>query len=162
MLVRHAVIATFVLLAACGDGAGTAVRRPPAPDLLLSPVDGGSFTQNDATLGCPAHPARGYGFRVRFDWKDVEGATAYRLRFQQRDAPLAAINDVVVTTSQFEQTRCNAFVVDRNLEHWVWKVAAIAAPSDTLLWSETREFAFAPCRLADGRACYAPPVDTMP
>ena len=159
-------------LAACNRGDSTSPDQPPPrrsypvdATLLLSPENDAVFTQNDPTIGCPAHPTRGYGFRTSFDWKDVEGASEYRIVFHQRDARYAAI-ERTVTTSEFAETLCNAYVADVNREHWNWQVIAlgtIAVPGDsgtarrdTVLMSTSREYSFAPCRLASGAACSAP------
>lgn len=166
-----AVLAAFVALGALGALACASDRDPTRPDAvfapvqLLSPVDGGRFVQNDTTLGCPVHPARGSGFRVAFDWRDVEGAERYRIVFWQRDARFPAI-ERDVERSEYAEVNCNAFVLDRNADHWIWKVAAVGrivtadsaggAARDTVLWSEEREFGFTPCRLANGVACHAP------
>jgi hypothetical protein len=164
-------------LAACSRGDATSPERlstrksaPVDATLLLSPEDNAVFAQNDPTIGCPAHPTRGYGFRTSFDWKDVEGASEYRIVFHQRDARFPAI-ERTVTSSEFAETMCNAFVADQNREHWNWQVIALAsvavpgdsgtARRDTVLMSTSREYSFAPCRLANGAACYAPaPSDT--
>lgn len=144
-----------------------ALRKAAPVDatLLLSPENDAVFAQNDPTIGCPAHPTRGYGFRTSFDWKDVEGASEYRIVFHQRDARFAAI-ERTVTTSDFAETLCNAFVADQNREHWSWQVIAlgsVAVPGDsgtarrdTVLTSTSREYSFAPCRLTSGAACSAP------
>ena len=164
------------LLAACGTptDSHTVISREGVrvdPNLLITPADKGTFAQNDPSIGCPAHPARGYGFRTRFDWADVEGASAYAVVLQHEGSQYPAIVQRV-TASEYTQTFCNAFVADFNLEHWTWRVLAFgpakgaytgdsaSMPRDTLLSSTTREYGFAPCRLADGHACWAPPADT--
>lgn len=161
-------------LAACSRGDATSPERlsarksaPLDATLLLSPEDNAVFAQNDPTIGCPANPARGYGFRTSFDWKDVDGATEYRIVFHQRDARFPAI-ERTVASSDFAETLCNAFVADQNREHWNWQVIALAsvavpgdsgtARRDTVLMSTSREYSFAPCRLASGTACFAPPA----
>ena len=157
-------IATVV---ACGGADGALVEpHLEEPSFLVSPADGGRFEQNDSTLGCPANATRGYGFRLSFDWRAVEGADRYHISFWQQDAQYPAVWREV-TGTEYIETMCNAFVIDRNLENWRWQVIALGpddsldvASGDTLTWSEARMFRFAPCRLADGRPCYAPPSDT--
>jgi hypothetical protein len=126
---------------------------------LIAPSPGALFAQNDPSLGCTSHAKRGYGFRTAFDWEDVEGADRYAVRLKKVGAMYAAIDHSVVD-SELDLTWCNAFVIDVNLENWVWSVAAIAdrpsAPPDTL-WSETRGYGFQPCRHPDGEPCTAPP-----
>lgn len=130
------------------------------PVSLVSPADGERFKQNDATLGCPDHAARGYGFHIAFDWKDVAGAATYKIVFWHTGSPIPAVQRVV-TASTYAETQCNAFVADQNLDHWAWRVAALGpagdgVPPDTL-WSEEREYGFEPCRLSNGDRCSAPP-----
>jgi hypothetical protein len=127
---------------------------------LVSPADGGRFKQNDASLGCSEHAARGYGFRVAFDWQEVEGAEAYDVVFWHQGSQFPAVKRTI-TTTEFVETMCNAFVIDVNLDHWAWHVAAISPAGvggarDTL-WSEEREYGFEPCRLANNQPCFAPP-----
>lgn len=169
---RHVIACAFALaaiatLGCASDREPTTPRGEPVvlgPVRLLSPAAGGRFVQNDGTLGCTPHPTRGAGFRVAFDWRDVEGAERYRVVFWQRHAQFPAIERDVVA-SEYEEVSCNAFVADPNVDHWAWKVAAIATiaatdssatPRDTVLWSEEREFGFMPCRLANGDPCNAP------
>lgn len=172
-LLLTALLTSFAA-AACGRSDSTSPDKPALREsrpldatLLLSPEDDAVFAQNDPTLGCPANATRGYGFRTSFDWKDVDGAAVYRIIFRQRDARFPAI-ERTVTTSDFAETRCNAFVADMNREHWSWQVIALGsitvprdsgtASRDTVLMSTTREYSFAPCRLANGAPCYAPAV----
>jgi hypothetical protein len=127
---------------------------------LVRPASGERFRQNDASLGCADHAARGHGFRIAFDWQEVDKAEGYKIVFWHRGSMFPAVQQVV-TESSYEVTMCNAFVADFNLDHWVWRVAAFGpapnrAPADTL-WSEEREYGFEPCRLADGTPCSAPP-----
>lgn len=163
-------LALGVSVIACSPPTPPADKRPetnPPTVQLVSPESEGRFQQNDLTLGCTPHSARGSGFRVAFDWKDVRAANRYRVVFWQRNAQFPAIARDV-TTSEYEEINCNAFVMDRNLDEWVWKVAAMGpipgsetdsgtVARDTILWSEEREFGFEPCRLEDDRPCYAPP-----
>jgi hypothetical protein len=125
---------------------------------LVAPASGAAFKQNDATIGCPAHATRGYGFAMLFDWSDVPGATKYKVFLKHTGSQYAAV-DYAVNESIFAATWCNAFVIDANLTNWTWRVAAFAvdsngALSDTL-WSEERTYKFDPCRLADTTPCYA-------
>ena len=150
------IAACLLAAAACG-GVGD-LSTPGASSVLVSPEDHGVFRQNDASIGCPADAARGYGFRAAFDWKDVKGASAYNVVYQQRDARYPAIVNTVAE-SHYEATFCNAFVIDRNLAHWLWKVEALGpgVNAPVILSTEEREFRFEPCRLANGNACWAPP-----
>ena len=149
-------------IAACGGEAALAPGRPSAlhgPLLLVAPANGERFRQNDASLGCSDHETRGYGFRVAFDWRDVSGAAAYKIVFWHTGSQFPAVERVVVE-SEYAETFCNAFVADFNLDHWVWRVAAVGpanseAQRDTL-WSEQREYGFEPCRLRDTQPCFAP------
>ncbi|HEX2780132.1 MAG TPA: hypothetical protein VHM30_11570 [Gemmatimonadaceae bacterium] len=173
---RALALPLVALLAACENPAATPATRTQRqlrsdPTILVSPVDGATFVQNDPTIGCPAHPHRGYGFRTHFDWRDVEGASQYMVVFQHQGSTLPAVARRIAA-SELTETWCNAFVTDANREHWTWSVYALGPatgpftgdsatmPRDTLLWSGSREYNFGPCRLDDGRACFAAPEDT--
>lgn len=157
------LLVSTAVLVACGGEPPNAPRRQPAlegPLALVSPANGQRFTQNDASLGCAAHAARGYGFRIAFDWRDVRDAVAYKIVFWHVGSTFPAV-ERVVTSSDYAATLCNAFVADHNLDHWSWRVAALGrahgdAPADTL-WSEAREYGFEPCRIRDSVPCSAPP-----
>ena len=129
------------------------------PLALVSPAHGERFRQNDASLGCSAHAARGHGFRIAFDWRKVSGASAYKVVFWHRGSQFPAVERVVLEPT-YSQTLCNAFVIDANLDHWAWRVAALGPARGSLrdtLWSEEREYGFEPCRLRDTLPCFAPP-----
>lgn len=153
-------IAALVGIAvACAD-TPVAAPNPNGTVNLLSPAGGARFVQNDpALLECPDHPTRGRGFRLAFDWDDVEGADRYAIFLKQKHATYPAIN-YSVGESEFSGLWCNAFVLDRNLNDWLWRVAAIAHGADSLtgdtLWSEERIYGYEPCRLASGAPCSAP------
>ena len=165
-------LAMFLTLAGCGEDflpiepevteaiEVVEVRDIPAEptDLwLISPPAGAAVPQNVASLECPAHPYRGYGFELRFDWKDVfegRGAPTYEIVVKNRSATYPVVQRVT-TESKLEATFCNAFVIDRNLLGWEWKVSARAG-NGGLLWTEVREFRFEPCRHAGGVPCTAP------
>jgi hypothetical protein len=124
---------------------------------LISPPAGAAVPQNVQSLGCPAHPYRGYGFALRFDWKDAthaRGSPSYEIVVEARTAVYAAVQ-TATTESEWEGTFCNGFVIDRNLNGWEWKVTARAANGD-VLWTEAREFRFEPCRHPGGVPCTAP------
>jgi hypothetical protein len=156
------VITGVVIGAACADSA----TMPGPGDLvaLLSPASGAQITQNDPTIGCPYDPESGHGFRLAFDWEDVEGADKYFVRLQRTGSLYPVIHDVI-GSSELESVHCQSFVLDRNLTGWVWRVAAVANGDDTLhtdtLWSETRTYEFLPCRLTGDVHCYAPQDTTM-
>lgn len=160
-----ATAAILLIAAACTESAAPPRREPFTGTVtLLAPNAGALFTQNDTTIGCPAHPARGSGFRLQFDWQDVPGATRYAIHLKADSARYPVLNQDV-SRSDVDFSMCNAFVIDRNLDGWLWRVAAIrdvagSTVPDTL-WSEERRYGFTPCRLANGAPCYAPP-DTTP
>ena len=158
-----AVLATILAVSACGKDLPNAPTRQPTlegPLALVSPADRERFKQNDASLGCDAHPARGYGFRLAFDWRDVKDAVGYKIVFWHTGSAVPAV-ERIVTVSEFTGLWCNAFVIDRNLDHWAWRVAALGPSRDgeapDTLWSETREYGFEPCRIRDTVPCSAPP-----
>ena len=152
----------FILLLAIGAGLTTACDESagpsgPEPPRLLSPATGARFRQNDPTIGCAAHPTRGYGHRLTFDWEDVPGASNYLLLFGRRYSEFPLV-DRSVESSEYEEASCNAFVVDGNLNDWIWTVGAVVPMADgqpETLWSEIRASGFMPCRLTDGSPCSA-------
>jgi hypothetical protein len=124
---------------------------------LVSPAPGASVAQNVATLGCPAHPHRGFGFGVRYDWEDAGAPVqAYELRVQRRGSVYPAV-DVLTSDSEYADIRCNAFVIDRNLAGWEWQVRAHLPSGEAGPWSEARGFSFEPCRHEGDVPCSAPP-----
>jgi len=160
-LLHAALMAALIPMAACDAGSSTAPEDPavtqPLQLALLSPADGLVVRQNDPTIGCPAHPHRGYGFELELDWADVEHPSeieGYELRVKQRTARYAMI-DRVVETSGYTFRACNGFVTDRNLDGWEWRVRVHRADGAVGPWS-VRGFSFGPCRLDDGDPCTAP------
>ena len=160
-----ATIGSVAFVMACGRES-----TPPEPTgmptvQLVSPEANARFPQNVPGIGCSANALYGYGFKVAFRWRAVDGANSYHVVFWHTGSEYAAI-DAVVTTTSFEQTSCHAYVADQNLDNWVWKVAAhgpirplgadTTAVRDTVLWSESRVFGFQPCRLSNGDPCFAP------
>ena len=123
---------------------------------LLAPATGASVPQNDSSIGCPAHPTRGYGFRIRFAWtRSTHAATAvYRLRVQQRAASNPLLN-LVVSGTEYTTTHCHTFVADAYLADWVWTVQAVDRAGTAVQSSDEGHFQFAPCRLAEGEPCSA-------
>jgi hypothetical protein len=165
------LLVTLVFLAGCADrplALPEEIRdlgqRRSAPDLadrspdlafrcgdtlqLLAPSPDRPIPQNVQSLPCPPDPYHGSGYRLVFDWCPVVGATAYRLLMQ---APNGVVNiDVTVSDSTYSETECDTFVIDKNLKGWTWSVTAIDGAS------AEGTFDFAPCRLEDGTACWAP------
>src|SRR6185503_13841708 len=93
-----AVMATILASSACGKDLPNAPTRRltlEGPLALVSPADRERFKQNDASLGCEAHPARGYGFRVAFDWRDVKDAAGYKVVFWHTGSAIPAVERVV-------------------------------------------------------------------
>ncbi len=155
------LLAILTPVAACETEPPTAPEDPAVSQRLqlslLAPADGMVVPQNDPTIGCPAHPYRGYGFELALDWADVEHPSAiqgYELRVKQRDAQFAMI-DRVVDRSEYTMLACNSFVIDRNLNDWEWRVRVRKDDGSTGPWS-VREFSFEPCRLTNGDPCSAP------
>jgi hypothetical protein len=115
----------------------------------LSPAPGAQIVQNDPSTGCTAHPTRGYGFQIAFDWTEVPGASQYRVYAKSNTAAIALV-DVIVPISQYTFVDCNAFAAAGN--GWSWQVYAFSNG----VWgppSPPRPFEFLPCRLESGAAC---------
>ncbi len=123
----------------------------------IAPKAGDLIPQNLANIGCPFHATRGYGFQIVFDWVDSRaksGIAGYEI-FAKHEGAIFPIVDLFVTTSEHTLTSCNAFVADPNLEDWRWRVRARDNEGNLSEWSPMANFAFEPCRLSDGRACFA-------
>ena len=135
----------------------------PVPDanvtapILLNPIQNEIILQNNPDIGCPFEPFRGFGFRVFYDWSDSEspnGIRGYHLFVIQSNGEFPII-DRFVQESEFTNTSCNAFIIDRNIDDWLWSVQA----EDFLgILSPVVEgvFTFGPCRLSNGDICSAP------
>ncbi|HZT28326.1 MAG TPA: hypothetical protein VFA33_00475 [Bryobacteraceae bacterium] len=126
---------------------------------LLAPVNNAVVQQNDPATGCSANPAKGYGWGILFDWTDStssNGIQRYEIYVIHSGAPGPGI-DTFVTKSEFSQVSCNSFVIDQNLQGWQWRVRAQDTRGNYSDWTPWGAFQYAPCRLKDGTACYAPP-----
>ncbi len=134
----------------------------PAPTvttpILLTPINNDIIQQNNPNIGCPFDQTRGFGFRLFFDWTDAtspNGIRGYHL-FAMRIGAIFPIIDTFVQDSNFTELSCNSFVIDSNLNDWIWTVQA-EDNLGNLSSVATDVFMFEPCRLADGTPCDAPP-----
>lgn len=128
------------------------------PLTLLTPAPEAHIPQNDTTMGREPHPYRGSGFQIRFAWTSADTplpVAAYHL-YVKKDAAQYPMVDVMLSETEVHLQLCNAFVADFSLPGWYWRVAALDSNAAPLVESETRWFAFLPCRLAGGAACSAP------
>lgn len=126
--------------------------------VLGTPAPGTPVVQNRGDIGCPASPTVGYGLSVTFTWttNGRPDITAFGLVVRHRDATLDLVNaSFGADTTSFTYRSCQAFVADPNLSGWYWSVRAVNAAGE-MVAAATGVFSFAPCRLADGRGCYAP------
>ena len=128
--------------------------------VLLAPTMATPVPQNVPIAGCAAHATRGYGISITFRWQtehhdDISG---FMLRAFHEGATLAIVSVYVAgpDARSYTTQSCNAFVVDTNLTGWHWTLTATDSQLNPVVWAQTT-FAFAPCRLADGSACYAAP-----
>jgi hypothetical protein len=135
--------------------------------VLLAPVQlypigrGDAIAQNDPATGCTLLPGpnatRGRGFRIAFDWADVEspaGISGYRIVATRVGAGLPVV-DRFVEGSQFTLVSCNSFVEQGNLTGWEWRVQAEDSGGRVSEWS-TAPFEFEQCILDDETPCRAP------
>jgi hypothetical protein len=126
---------------------------------LISPTEGEIIEQNRDDIGCsliPWHQGKGYGFEIEFDWSDVPGAATYELETWREGSDPVSIT--VDGLSSYTSTECNTYVIDDNLQGWMWRVRALHELGDAGPWSESGMYQFAPCRLSDGSACVSPPL----
>jgi hypothetical protein len=90
--------------------------------VLLSPVDGATIPQNVPSPECSAHPLRGSGFRISFDWSDSRGADGtgvYWIVVQHAGSTFPLV-DTTVSGSDYVYQGCG-FVIDSNLADWHWR-----------------------------------------
>jgi hypothetical protein len=128
--------------------------------VLVSPAADTPVPQNVATIGCSPHFSRGYGFSITFQWKtdhrsDISG---FFLRAFHEGATIPIVSTFMpgADATSYTSRSCNAFVADVNLAGWHWSVTATDSQGNPVIWAQGT-FSFAPCRLADGAACYAAP-----
>ncbi len=157
----HAQLLVISLALASATACDDSVTDP-APDARgaqAPPANAVLIAQNDPSIGCTYDRLRGFGFRLVFDWENVEGADHYAVRFKRTESQHAVIDYSVQRTS-IDVVFCNSFVIDDNLNNWVLQIAAVALRPDVAsvdtLWSEERSYAFRPCRHANRTRCTAP------
>src|SRR5215210_1633473 len=111
--------------------ARTCPRCPTVPK-LLTPVqgkgscEGAGIRQNNSNIGCSAHPTRGYGLTITFDWTDAtspNGIVGYFIFVKNVNAVFPIV-DAFVPTSKHIFISCNSFVAVPNLTGWQWRVRA--------------------------------------
>ena len=154
---RAAVAALILTLsAACGEGPTTPATpapspTPPAPPsrpVLLLPEADAVIPQNDPATGCAAVSGVGTGLRVAFDWADVDapaGLAHYEIHAQHEGSTFPIV-DTTTRASQHVHVACGSYVVDSNLDNWVWRVRAVDLRGQASEWAE-RRFSYAPCRI---------------
>lgn len=144
-----------------GDVASVTVHLSgtvPASDIrLVSPQQDAVIPQNVPSIGCPADPARGYGFVIEFAWtaSEQKAIVGYQLESRSSYATIPIVSATVSGTS-YTYLSCNGFVDDVNLDGWYWRVRTVDDQGNVGAWTQAT-FSFAPCRLADRTACYAAP-----
>ena len=158
---RSAVVALAVALAlACGESRTpapptlpTTPPPPPSRPVLLAPEADAVIPQNNPASGCAFHPSAGAGIRIAFDWVDVTapaGLAGYEIYAQGDRATIPIVNSST-QSSEYVHIACGAYVVDPNLQGWVWRVRAVDRNGQFSEWAE-RRFSYAPCRIG-GRPC---------
>lgn len=157
------VLNTIVLFIGCDGGSDSSddVNTPPPPLVvsrpeLLTPINNEMIPQNNPNIGCQLYGNgnAGFGFETFFDWTDSDspnGIKGYHLFVMNINARIPAV-DVFVLDSEYTDTNCNAFVIDSDLEGWMWSVQAEDNLGNLSPVAEG-EFSFEPCRLDDGTQC---------
>lgn len=132
------------------------------------PLPKARIPQNVSTLGCAAHPTAGSGFGIVFRWMPIPswrpdraiGIRGYRLRVQHQDAPNPALDVTLAgaSSTSYRWVSCNSFVIDSNLDDWIWSVTAVDSEGHVVASSHS-SFLFLPCRLdaQPGQPCYSNP-----
>lgn len=142
-----------------GEDATGKCEPPVLAPILLEPTEGAVIQQNRDDIGCsliPWHQGKGYGFEIEFDWSDVPDAATYELETWREGSEPVSI--VVDGSSSYTSTECNTYVIDDNVQGWMWRVRAVDALGNASQWSQTGAYEFAPCRLSGGSACVSPPL----
>lgn len=143
---------------------------------LLTPFQDAVIEQNNPNIGCSllseGGETRGYGFQIVFAWTDAIPTTgtsvdSYELVAVNTELsppppleePIPIVHEFIDADdgTEFTFTSCNAFVIDANLEGWRWQVRPQLSNENAGSWS-VGTFSFAPCRLASGAPCNAPPA----
>lgn len=124
---------------------------------LTTPVADAVITQNDPTIKCPLNPTFGYGYKIVFQWAGAKPVNFghYHLRVQHTGS--VPVIDQNLKRQRRRLKQCDSFVIDSNLNNWIWQVTTFDNAGNVLDVSEQRSFSFAPCRLSNGQACNAPP-----
>ncbi len=128
---------------------------------LITPINNAAFKQSDpSNQGCPPTHPGGLGWNLFFDWTDSRslfGIARYEILVTHKDRGISFGNppfgQFYVIGSEFADGRCAFFVGDDQLDGWEWRVRAVDTLGNVGPWSETGNFKFEPCRLADGRPC---------
>ena len=146
---------TFVAKIVINEGDPNA---PPLPaPRAVAPVNNAGVAQNDPKSGCPADAQRGAGSLIHFQWTapDPARVRGYELVARHRGATIPILDTILQRVTSYDYSSCG-FVADPNLDGWEWRVRALAEVGPDSDWSDIATFRFLPCRLADGRACFAP------
>ncbi len=130
---------------------------PPNAPSLLTPIGNVAIVQNDPESGCTFDPARGYGYKIVFDWSDSTAAAGIRrYNFALVAYPnQSPVYQTFVEGSTLAYVKCNEYVPDGQLEGWGWYVEAEDRDGNFSEWSPRGDFRFEPCRI-DGVPCYEP------
>jgi hypothetical protein len=155
-------VATALVSVTCIGTAAGARRPPPVPVTLIAPAADVVIVQNDPalqTICSGINPAYGNGFRITFDWTDYEPVSkvkTYTVELHHGATIFSTSLDTTGAESTYDYIACGNFVTDSNLTGWYWQVI-VNGKGPAVQDPEQRPFSFAPCRLADGSACNAPP-----
>jgi hypothetical protein len=146
-----------VLAAAIGAAMFVAMAVSAASVTLDSPKQNARIRQNDASLGCPYDPNRGYGFEVDYSWSASPAADVAYYQVWVHAPTGADILKYQGADTSVADLQCNSFVTDDNLKGWTWEVKAFDAADTQVGVSETRSYRFESCRIKGNVRCSAPP-----
>jgi len=151
------VLCTLSLfLAFCGSS--STAPTPSLTPIAVSPNHNIAIPQNNVATGCPlpaADPSAGFGYEIQFEWAPPSTSNrmvSYEIFATKNDAPIPVL-DKVVAAGDYTFTQCDAYVVDRNLQGWQWRVRGQDAQGQFTDWSPWAMFQFSQCRLSDGTPC---------
>ena len=130
------------------DGTPCNAAPPPAnvtTPILLTPINDAIIQQDNPNIGCPFDPTFGFGYRIFFDWTDASspnGINGYYLFVKKMTATIPIV-DLFVLDSNYTHTSCNSYIINSNLDGWIWTVQAVDILGN-LSSVATGEFKFEP------------------
>jgi hypothetical protein len=142
--VSGAAVLAFLSIG-CGSSPIVPTSTATLTPVAISPNNNTTITQNNPASGC-ANTSVGFGYVIQFVWMPPtvsNGVVAYEVFAHKSDAPIPIL-DTTATGTSYTFTACEAYVVQRNLQGWQWRVRAQDAQGRFTDWSPWATFQFGP------------------